>query len=168
MKKIMILGAILLTICISISAVSPFEFSFDSSSSDSSNSNGGSVSLKDNELTIQDFKFIIPEGYKENKSAQILAEDADQNAFPGFKITTEQFDNGEDSIIIKVVLGDDKMDKEGYTPEKYAVAKKISNTDGYLSEYNDGVSFDYIEDGKLVEIFAPDEETLSTLLSSSE
>ena len=60
------------------------------------------------------------------------------------------------------------MDKEGYTPEKYAVAKKISNTDGYLSEYNDGVSFDYIEDGKLVEIFASDEETLSTLLSSSE
>ena len=149
MKKIMIFGAILLTICISISAVSAFEFSFDSSSSDSSNSNGGSVSLKDNELTIQDFKFIIPEGYKENKSAQILAEDADQNAFPGFKITTEQFDNGEDSIIIKVVFGDDKMD-------------------GYLSEYNDGVSFDYIEDGKLVEIFAPDEETLSTLLSSSE
>ena len=87
MKKIMIFGAILLTICISISAVSAFEFSFDSSSSDSSNSNGGSVSLKDNELTIQDFKFIIPEGYKENKSAQILAEDADQNAFPGFKIT---------------------------------------------------------------------------------
>lgn len=85
MKKIMILGVILLAICLSISAASAYEFNFDYSSSDSSNTDGGSISLENNELTIQDFKYIIPEGYKENESAKITGEDADQDSFPGFK-----------------------------------------------------------------------------------
>ena len=166
MKKIMILGVILLAICLSISATSAYEFNFDYSSSDSSNTDGGSISLENNELTIQDFKYIIPEGYKENESAKITGEDADQDSFPGFKISSERFDKGNDSIIIKVVFGEEEIDEEGYTPEEGAVAKDIGDIKGYLSEYNDGVSFDYIKDGKLVEIFAPDEKTLSSLLEA--
>ena len=167
MKKIMMVGVILLAICLSISAVSAFEWSFGESSSDSTNSDGGSISLENNELTIQDIKYVIPEGYKENESAKILAEEADQNAFPGFKISSEKFDKGDDSIIIKVVFGDEKFDKDSYTPADEAVSKNLANVNGYLTEYNDGVSFDYIVDGKLVEIFAPDEETLSSVLESS-
>lgn len=53
MKKIMILGVILLAICLSISAASAYEFNFDYSSSDSSNTDGGSISLENNELTIK-------------------------------------------------------------------------------------------------------------------
>lgn len=167
MKKIIMIGVILLAVCLSISAASAFEFNFDYSSSDSSNTDGGSISLENNELTIQDFKYLIPEGYKENESAKIVGEDADQDAFPGFKISSERFDKGDDSIIIKVVFGDEEIDEEGYTPEDGAVAKDINDISGYLSEYDDGVSFDYIQDGKLIEIFAPDEETLSSLLESS-
>lgn len=167
MKKIIMIGVILLAVCLSISAASAFEFNFDYSSSDSSNTDGGSISLENNELTIQDFKYLIPEGYKENESAKIVGEDADQDAFPGFKLSSERFDKGDDSIIIKVVFGDEEIDEEGYTPEDGAVAKDINDISGYLSEYDDGVSFDYIEDGKLIEIFAPDEETLSSLLESS-
>ena len=167
MKKIMMAGVILLAICLSISAASAFEWNFDFSSNDSTNSDGGSISLENNELTIQDLKYVIPEGYKENESAKVLAEDADQDAFPGFKLSSERFDKGDDSIIIKVVFGDEEIDKEGYTPGENAVAKDISDISGYLTEYNDGVSFDYIEDGKLIEIFAPDEETLSSLFESS-
>lgn len=167
MKKIIMIGVILLAVCLSISAASAFEFNFDYSSSDSSNTDGGSISLENNELTIQDFKYLIPEGYKENESAKIVGEDADQDAFPGFKLSSERFDKGDDSIIIKVVFGDEEIDEEGYTPEDGAVAKDINDISGYLSEYDDGVSFDYIQDGKLIEIFAPDEETLSSLLESS-
>lgn len=167
MKKIMMVGVILLAICLSISAASAFEWNFDFSSSDSTNTDGGSISLENNELKIQDLKYVIPEGYKENESAKILAEDADQDAFPGFKLSSERFDKGNDSIIIKVAFGDEEIDEEGYTPKDEAVAKDIGDISGYITEYNDGVSFDYIVDGKLVEIFAPDEETLSSLLESS-
>lgn len=167
MKKIMMVGVILLAICLSISAASAFEWNFDFSSSDSTNSDGGSISLENNELTIQDFKFVIPEDYKENESAKILAEDADQDAFPGFKMSSERFDKGNDSIIIKVLFGDKEFDEDAYTPGDEAVSKEIADVSGYLTEYNDGVSFDYVEDGKLIEIFAPDEETLSSLLESS-
>lgn len=167
MKKIMLIGVLLLTVCISLSAVSAFEWSFSSSSSESTNTDGGSISLDDNVLKIQGFEYTIPEGYKENKQAQALAEQADQDTFPGFKISSETLVKGNDSIIIKVVFGDEEMDDDSYTPAEEAVSKEIADTEGYLREYDDGVSFDYIEDGKLVEIFAPDEETLSSLLSSS-
>lgn len=160
-------GVILLAICLSISAASAFEWNFDFSSSDSTNSNGGSISLENNELTIQDFKFVIPEDFKENESAKVLAEDADQDAFPGFKMSSERFDKGNDSIIIKVLFGDKEFDEDAYTPGDEAVSKEIADVSGYLTEYNDGVSFDYVKDGKLIEIFAPDEETLSSLLESS-
>ena len=102
----MMAGVILLAICLSISAASAFEWNFDFSSNDSTNSDGGSISLENNELTIQDLKYVIPEGYKENESAKVLAEDADQDAFPGFKLSSERFDKGDDSIIIKVVFMD--------------------------------------------------------------
>ena len=166
MKKIVTLGVLLLAVIISVSAVSAFEWSF--SSSDNSNSNGGSVSLDNNVLKIQGFEYTIPEGYKENESAKIVGEDADQNIFPGFKISSETFEKGDDAIIIKVVFGDEDMDEDEYTPGENATATEIADTEGYITKYTDGVSFDYVEDGKIVEIFAPDEQTLSSLLSSSD
>lgn len=167
MKKIMLLGVLLLTVCISLSAVSAFEWNFGSSSSESTNTDGGSISLDDNVLKIQGLEYTVPEGYTEDKKEQALAEEADQDAFPGFKVSSETFVKGNDSIIIKVLFGDEEMDEDSYTPGENAVNKEIAGTKGYLKQYDDGVSFDYIIDGKLVEIFAPDEETLSTLLSSS-
>ena len=64
-------------------------------------------------------------------------------------------------------IRDKEFDEDAYTPGDEAVSKEIADVSGYLTEYNDGVSFDYVEDGKLIEIFAPDEETLSSLLESS-
>lgn len=169
MKKILMAGAILLAICITISAVSADEgWSFNFSSSDESNSNGGSVKLDNNLLTIQDFKFTIPDGFEENESAKLVGEEADQDAFPDYKISSERFDKGDDSIIIKVVFGDKQLDDDTYEPGENYTAKKLADEDGWIIEYDDGFAFDYIEDGKLVEIFAPDEQSIADLINSTD
>ena len=162
-------GAILLAICITISAVSADDgWSFNFSSNEETNSDGGSVKLENNVLTIQDFKFTIPDGFKENESEKVVGEDADQDAFPGFKISSERFDKGDDSIIIKVLFGDEKLDTDTYEPGENYTAEKIGDKEGWIVEYLDGFSFDYIEDGKLVEIFAPDEQSVIDLIESSD
>lgn len=74
------IGVLLLAICVSVSAVSAEDdgFSFSFSSSDSSNSDGGSVQVENNVVTIQDLKFTIPDGFKENESAKKVGEEADR------------------------------------------------------------------------------------------
>lgn len=169
MKKILAIGIILLTICVSVSAVSADDgWSFNFSSSDSSNSDGGSVSVNNNNVKIQDISYTIPDGFKENKSAEVVGEDADQNTFPGAKISTVRFDKDNESIIIKVIFSDSKFDNSTYEPGNNTVAKTVANIEGYIADFNDGVSFDYIKDGKVVEIFAPDEKTLQSVIQSSE
>lgn len=66
-KNIMI-GVILLSICVSISAVSADDsWSFNFSSSERSNSEGGAFSFGSNNLLqIQGLNYTIPDGYKEN------------------------------------------------------------------------------------------------------
>ena len=172
MKKILIIGAILLAICISISAVSADDsWSFNFSSSESSNSEGGAFSLNtvNNLLQIQGLNYTIPEEYKENESFRAVGEDANLSSLPeNSKITCAEFINGNDSIIIKTFFHDQPFDEDGYTPAKNAVKKEIADQEGWLEEYEDGVTFDFVEDGKIVEIFAPDEKVLETILKSTD
>ena len=68
MRKILIIGVLLLAICVSIGAVSADDgFSFSGSSSDSSNSDGGQISFDNGKLKIQDIELNIPDGYKEKR-----------------------------------------------------------------------------------------------------
>ena len=168
MKKIIIVLSVLLAVCLAISAVSADEgwsFNFSSEESSSSSSNGGEVNFNNGKLKIQGLEFTIPEGYKENDTAKKVGEEADQKAFPDFSISIDQFDKGNDSIIVKVVFGAKKLDNNTYTPNSDSQSKKIAGHDGYFVEYKDGVSFTYLEDGKLVEIFAPDENVLSSVMN---
>ena len=128
-----------------------------------SSSNGGEIDFNNGKLKIQGFEFTVPEGYKENDTAKKVGEEADQKAFPDFSISIDRFDKGNDSIIFKVVYGDKKLDNSTYTPNSDSQSKNIGGHDGYLLQYDDGVSFTYLEDGKLVEIFAPDENVLSSV-----
>ena len=158
------MGVVLLAICVTISAVSADDgWSFNFSSSSESNSDGGDVSVENNHVKIQGLEFTIPEGYVENESARLVGNDTDQDAFPGFKISSVHFDKDNDTIIIKVVYGDDELNASTYTPGNATVAEKINDIDGYFEEYDDGVSFNYLKDGKLVELFAPNKETLISL-----
>ena len=77
MKKVLMIFAVLLAVCLTVCAVSADDsWSFNFSSSDSSNSNGGSMSFENGKLKLQDLEFTIPDGFEENQSAQKLAEDA--------------------------------------------------------------------------------------------
>ena len=165
-RKYLLIGVLLLAVCISVSAVSAddsWSFNFDSSSSSESNSNGGELSIDNNKVKIQGFEFTIPEGYKENESFRLVGNDTNQTGFEGLKITQVRFEKDTDSIIIKVLYGDEPLDAKSYTPDPNATSEKLNNIEGYFQEYNDGVSFNYIKDGKLVELFAPDKETLISL-----
>jgi hypothetical protein len=169
MRKILMIGVILLAICVSISAVSADDsWSFNFSSSESSNSEGGAFSFGSNNLLqIQGLNYTIPDGYKENESYRVVGDDVNQSSMPeGSKITTAQFINGNDSIIIKAVFSDEKIDE--YTPTDNAVEKEIAGQKGWIEEFNDGVCFDYLKDGKLVEIFTPDEKVLESILESAD
>ena len=159
------IGVILLAICVTISAVSADDgWSFNFSSSESSNSDGGSVTVENNKVNIQDIEFTIPDGYKEEESERIVGKEADQKSFPGAKISTVEFDKDKDSIIIKVVYADNEIKDSDYTPDDGAVEKQICNQKGYVHEHADGVSIDFVKDGKIVEVFAPDEQVLASLL----
>jgi hypothetical protein len=90
--------------------------------------------------------------------------DAGEN-FNGFLLSADGFDKGSDYIVVKVIFGDDDMDNDSYTPPEDSVAKKIADHDGYFGESDDEVVFDYFEDGKLVEVVAPDESVLTSVIS---
>ena len=107
-KKILMVGAILLAICITVSAVSADDgWSFNFGSSESSNSDGGFFSLNTgtNELQIQMLNYTIPNDYKENESFRTVGVATNQSSFPDdTKITAGQFVNGNESIFVKVFL----------------------------------------------------------------
>ena len=56
------------------------------------------------------------------------------------------------------------MKADSYTPQNGSASEKINDVDGFFAQYNDGVTFDYIKDGKLVELFAPNKEILVSLV----
>lgn len=169
-SKMLMALAVLLVVACTVSAVSAddgWNFNFFSSSSESVDSDGGAFSYgSDGKLQIQDEKFTLPEGFKENETERAVGADANNNTFPGDKITSATFVKGNEKIITKVVFGDKKLDDDTYQPSENATAKKIADIDGYYETYEDGVSFDFIEDGKLIEIFASNDNLLESVLKS--
>ena len=171
-KKILMVGAILLAICITVSAVSADDgWSFNFGSSESSNSDGGFFSLNTgtNELQIQMLNYTIPNDYKENESFRTVGVATNQSSFPDdTKITAGQFVNGNESIFVKVFFRDTPFEEDGYNPAEGAVAKEIADEDGWLLEDEDGVTFDFIEDGQIVEINATNEQVIESILKSAD
>ncbi|WP_405292810.1 hypothetical protein [Methanobrevibacter sp.] len=165
-KKIMFLGVLILTICISISVVSAEGFEWSFSTSESSNSDGDAITFDNGKLVIQDIEFSIPDGYKEVDNEKVLGanldDDDDQGSLKGFKISADTFKKGNDIIVVKVVYSD--TTEGDYTPDDDAVTKTISNQEGWLTQDDGGVIFTYIKDKKIVEIVAPDEETVESVI----
>ena len=158
-KKILMIGLLLLVVCVSISAVSA-DFNFSFSSSESSNSDGDSIKFDNGKLVIQGIEFAIPDGYKEVDDAKVLG--GNDTNFPGFKLSSDTFAKGNDKIIVKVLYSDTT---EGtYTPPANATNKTISNQNGWFMEENGQSIFIYIKDKKIVEIDAPDEQTITSII----
>lgn len=158
-KGILVLIA-LITVFITISAVSAegFDFSFGSQS----DSKGGSINVENNKLTVQDEKFTIPSGFKENESARLLAQDSpDVN---GAKVTFVKFENGDKNFTVKVIFGN--YLKFNLSVSDGGENKTIGDFNGvYVPDDNNGVGFSYLANpDKLVQIHAPDEATLQSIL----
>lgn len=168
MKRILVLLAVLLAFCVCISAVSADDsWSFNWSSSESSNSDGGEVSLENNKLKLQGLEFTIPEGYKQNESAQKLGAPAED--MEGAKYSVCEFLNGEKELFIKVFYFDD--DKTEFTHVDDSLEgthnETLSDIQGRVfdDKYGDKTpTFQYVKDGKLVEINAPDQETIVSVI----
>lgn len=167
MKKILLILTIFLAVCLTLGAVSAFDMNFDfsSESSSESNSDGGQVDYKDGKLNIQGLDFNIPDGYKENSTIKEVGADADEN-FKGLLVSADGFDKESDQIIVKVIFDNDNdMDNSSYTPPEGSATKEIAGHDGYLVDADGDVVFNYFDDGKLVEVIAPDESVLTSVIS---
>ena len=167
MRKILIIGILLLAICVSIGAVSADDgFSFSWSSSDSSNSDGSQISFDNGKLKIQDIELNIPDGYKENESAQKLAEKAEDMDDAKFSLCS--FLNGDKEIVIKVFFSDEfNFNKLTPDDDGSSVEKTMAGIDGVYFEdkYGDGTpTFEFLKDGKIVEVNAPDDDTIEEVI----
>ena len=160
-------GVILLAICVSISAVSADDgWSFSWSSSDSSDSNGGDMSFDNGKLKLQGIELTIPDGYKENESAQKLAQDAEDVNDAKFSVC--EFDNGDKQIVTKVFFMDDK-DFDNLSPKDdgSSIDATMAGIKGifFANKYDDQTpTFEYVKDGKIVEVNAPDNETIEAVI----
>ena len=167
MRKILIIGILLLAICVSIGTVSADDgFSFNWSSSDSSNSDGGQISFDNGKLKIQDIELNIPDGYKENESAQKLAEKAEDMDDAKFSLCS--FLNGDKEIVTKVFFSDEfNFNKLTPDDDESSVEKTMAGIDGvyFENKYGDGTpTFEFLKDGKIVEVNAPDDDTIEEVI----
>ena len=166
MKKILMISAVILAICLTVSAVSADDsWSFNFSSSESSNSDGGAMSFENGKLKLQDIEVTIPDGYKENESAQKLAADAEN--MDGAKYSVCQFIKDGKEIFVKVVFFNNDNVFTSLTPEGNEVNKTMAGIDGLYdaNKFGDNTpSFRFIKDGKIVEIDAPDDDTINEIL----
>lgn len=170
MKKILMVAAILLAICLTVSAVSADDdWSFNFSTSESTNSDGGSISFDNGKLVIQGIELTIPDGYEENESAQKLAEDADE--IEDAKYSACQFIKDGKEIVVRVFFFNDDVDKEFTSLELLdgEVDKTMGGIDGAYNPdlYGDNTpTFRYLKDGKMVTINAPDDDTINSILKN--
>ena len=158
-RKILMIGLLLLVVCVSISAVSA-DFNFSFSSSESSNSDGDSIKFDNGKLVIQGIEFAIPDGYKEVDNAKVLGNDS--KIYNGFKESSDTFAKGNDKIIVKVSYSDTTGGE--YTPSNNTVEKTLNNQTGWFAQDNTGAFFIFIKDKKIVEIDAPDEQTIASII----
>ena len=159
MKKIIIVLIALIAIGVSIGAVSAEGFSFSFGSE--SNSDGGDFSLNNDKLSIQGVDFKVPEGFKENESARMVA-----NATEAFgekcKVSGSEFYNNDTNIIINAFFANDgKFDD---LKVNNATNKTIAGHEGKKRKKEGRILFDYLVDGKIIEINAPDQQTLESIL----
>ena len=166
MKKILMVFAVMLAICLTVSAVSADDsWSFNFSSSESSNSDGGAMSFDNGKLKLQDVEFTIPDGFKENESAQKLAAAAED--VEDAKYSVCQFINDGKEIFVKVFFFDDGNEFTSLKPIDNEVEKTMAGIDGVYdaNKYDDNTpTFRFLEDGKIVEVNAPDDDTINSVL----
>ena len=128
-----------------------------------SSSTSDTLTFANGALNIQGEKFNIPDGYDENGSEIGIQSNVTANA----RETYDTFTNGNNTIIVKVFYFDDGNFENLTSDHTDAENKTINNINGFLSSENDQVIFNYISNGKLIEIIAPNENILSSIISAN-
>ena len=160
MRKILFVALAIFALLIAVSAVSAddeWSFSFGSSS----NTDGGSVEIVNNDLKIQDEKFTIPDGFKENDKKRIVGEDS--TGIENAKVTTCFLEKGNETIIVKIHFAEGGI--ENITGPEGKDNVTIAGHSGFLSDDEDNETvFDFELNEKLVEIIAPNQELIEEVL----
>lgn len=164
-KKLLILGLILIAASTALSAVT---------AADGVTSTSSSKTLINNDLTMNNIHFKIPDGFEEvdqdtDSEDDFLddepkAEDIDGTTVDA-KITSEFKKDAEKLEITVGTLANDKK-IESINPSGFE-QKSIAGKDGFVKQSDDGkeVTFEYLDDGKLVKIVAPSEDMIGQILA---
>lgn len=92
------------------------------------------MKFENGKLNLQGIDFTIPDGYKENESAQKLAEKADDPKDAKYSVCS--FINGDKEIITKVYFSDDTQ-YNSLTPEDgTSVEKTMAGIKEFTSKTN--------------------------------
>lgn len=164
-RKIMLALIALVTVCLAVSVVSAWEFSFggESSSSTKVGSDGDVANIEYNNgiLKISNKEFKIPSGYTQDTNLTKTGDNANLTGVDA-KMSRATFTNGDKPIIVKYIYADNDLT---YNPTTDGAQNKtIGGHAGVLEKNSDGtVFFSYIDDGKLIQIETPDEDTLNQI-----
>ena len=164
LKKILILSLIFIAVAGTLTAVSADDDN-DNVVNVQSSSRSGSMTLVNNDLTLEGLKFNIPDDFEEVESKTEL--DADGEDIDGTRVDSEvkcEFkNNANQQIDIKV---GSKNNNEKITELNLANAekKKIGSKEGYFFRDDDEFVFEYLDDGKLVKVETTTEELLNQVI----
>ena len=157
-KRLSIFMVVIVVVAISIGAVSAFELSFNS------DSDGNDITYNNGDLEIQGLEFKIPDVYEQDNNATKMGESTKLNGYD-VKLTQAKFVKGDDEIYVKVVTPVDVEFTNPTPTTDNSVNKTIASKEGLMDYFEDDtILFYYVDDGKLVEIDAPDETTLESML----
>lgn len=162
-KKILTIGLILIAMASTISVIS---------ASDDVAVTG--AEFKDGLLKINEMEFKIPDGFNqvenETDTSNETGDDADDKGedIDGTHVDEEktcEFKNSNGNEL-KVQVGTLKDGKkiEEINPVNFE-KKSIAGKDGFFKTDDDGVEFEFLDDGKLVKISATNEDVINQLLS---
>ncbi len=166
MKKLLILGLILIAFSTTLTALSADE-----------KVTSESMTLVNNKLTINDINFNIPDGYEDvesdsdssglDENGEKEVEDIDGTPIDS-KLSKEFKNSAGEKLEIEVGIkaNNEKIDKINLAN---AEQKTIAGKEGFLvKEVDDGKNeykFEYLEDGKLVKIVANSEDVINQVIS---
>lgn len=174
-KKLLILGLILIAASTAISTISAED-------GISSSSTSSSVTLVNNDLTINGIHFKVPEGFEEvekdtnsdsDSEDDFLNDDADKKEdIDGTTVDSKvdsEFKN-EAGEKLEVTVGSLANNKkiESISPSGFE-QKTIAGKDGFFKKDNsDGkeyILFEYLENGQLVKIKAANEDVITQFIA---
>ena len=166
-NKILIIGLALMLLLVSIAAVSAEGWSLSSKTATRTNPDGTTSTMEINNgvLTLEGVKFNIPDVYQEVENERELGDNEDDYGFKDSKKSTCVFKRDDNTITMSVIYNTDaSFDKLPKTEEKQE-EKTISGKDGLYYVDEGKAYFEYLEDGKIIEISSTNPDLIEHIIA---